>query len=62
MSRPSKTIFPALGFISRIKSLPVVVLPQPDSPTSPIVSPAVTEKLIPSTAWTAPILCLRTTP
>jgi hypothetical protein len=33
---------------------PVVDLPQPDSPTRPTVSPALTVKLTPSTAWTAP--------
>ena len=30
----------------------VTLLPQPDSPTRPIVSPGSTSKLIPSTAWT----------
>ena len=29
---------------------PVVDLPQPDSPTSPSVSPAIIEKLTPATA------------
>jgi hypothetical protein len=33
---------------------PVIVLPQPDSPTSPSVSPARSEKLTPSTARTMP--------
>ena len=32
---------------------PVVVLPQPDSPTRPTVSPPAMSKLIPSTARTA---------
>ena len=32
-----------------------VDLPQPDSPTIPSVSPDLTEKLTPSTAFTAPI-------
>ena len=32
----------------------VTLLPQPDSPTSPSVSPARTEKLTPSTARTTP--------
>ena len=39
MSRPSKTISPAVGSSSRVSSRPVVVLPQPDSPTSAKVSP-----------------------
>ena len=34
MSRPSKTIRPPVGSSSRVSSRPVVVLPQPDSPTS----------------------------
>ncbi len=33
---------------------PVVVLPQPDSPTSDSVSPRMTSNVRPSTAWTAP--------
>ena len=32
-----------------------IVLPQPDSPTTPSVSPASTSKLRPSTAWTVPL-------
>ena len=39
--------------------LPVVVLPQPDSPTRPKVSPALISKLMPSTARTNPD-CRRT--
>ena len=39
MSTPSKTIRPALGSMSRRSSRPTVVLPQPDSPTRPSVSP-----------------------
>src|SRR5205814_1980389 len=35
---------------------PTVVLPQPDSPTSPTVSPACIAKLTPSTAWTVECL------
>ncbi len=49
-SRPSKRICPALGSISRKISRPVVDLPQPDSPTSPSVSPGSSAKLTPSTA------------
>src|SRR5690606_12723813 len=33
---------------------PAVDLPQPDSPTRPSVSPRITSKLTPSTAFTAP--------
>ena len=39
-----------------------VDLPQPDSPTMPSVSPSRTEKLTPSTAFTAPICFLKTIP
>ena len=39
MSWPSKRIVPAVGSMSRSSSRPTVVLPQPDSPTSPRVSP-----------------------
>ena len=39
MSRPSKTILPAVGSTRRTTARPVVVLPQPDSPTRPTVSP-----------------------
>src|ERR1700758_435726 len=41
---------------------PVVVLPQPLSPTSPRVSPRPTVKSIPSTAFTSPTLRLMTIP
>ena len=34
MSWPSKRIVPPVGSRSRVSSRPVVVLPQPDSPTS----------------------------
>ena len=34
MSRPSNSIVPPVGSSSRVISRPVVVLPQPDSPTS----------------------------
>ena len=34
MSRPSNMICPPVGSSSRVSSRPVVVLPQPDSPTS----------------------------
>src|SRR5690606_11213325 len=44
---------PASGSIRRIRSLAVVDLPQPDSPTMPRVSPRRTVKDTSSTAWTA---------
>ena len=34
----------------------VTLLPQPDSPTIPSVSPGSTAKETPSTAWTTPVL------
>jgi len=40
--------------ISRISESAVMVLPQPDSPTIPSVSPGARSKLTPSTARTAP--------
>src|SRR4030095_8877512 len=54
----------ALGGSRRTIVWHVVVLPQPDSPTSPKVSPASTEKLTPSTALTTrvppnPTQCVR---
>ncbi len=62
MSRPSNRICPPVGSSSRVSSRPVVVLPQPDSPTTPSVCPAATEKLTSSTACTAPIFCRMMTP
>ena len=44
--------FPDVGSISRRMQRPVVVLPLPDSPTSPNVSPCSIVKLTPSTART----------
>ena len=54
MSRPSNSTLPPVGSSSRVISRPVVVLPQPDSPTSDSVSPRSTSKSRPSTARTAP--------
>src|SRR5258708_27814588 len=51
---PSKWISPEVGSIRRSTQRPVVDLPQPDSPTSPRVSPRSMWKSIPSTAWTLP--------
>jgi hypothetical protein len=54
MRCPRHAIVPAVGSTSRRIVLPAVDLPQPDSPTSPSVSPAPIAKLIPSTACTFP--------
>ena len=54
MSRPSKMIEPAVGSMRRRMSRPTVVLPHPDSPTRPTVSPRRTTRSTPSTAWTVP--------
>ena len=53
---PSKKISPLVGWSSRRISRPTVVLPQPDSPTSPSVSPGWIEKLTSSTARTTAFL------
>src|SRR5262249_8593199 len=45
---------PAVGSSAARMSFEVVVLPQPDSPTRPRVSPALLVKLTPSTALTQP--------
>src|SRR5690242_9625625 len=50
---PSKRISPEVGSISFMIIRPVVVLPQPDSPTRPTVSPRRMSKVMPSTARTA---------
>src|SRR5215471_13241259 len=54
MSLPERRMLPAVGSISRSIVRPTVDLPQPDSPTSPSVSPASIVKLTPSTANTVP--------
>src|SRR5208283_460022 len=51
-SRPSKNTLPEVGSISRRMSLPSVDFPEPDSPTSPSVSPATISRLTPVTALT----------
>ncbi len=51
---PSNTISPEVGRSSCRMQRPVVVLPQPDSPTSPKVSPFLMAKLTSSTALTWP--------
>ena len=50
MSRPSKRIVPSLGSISRAMSRASVDLPEPLSPTTPMLSPASSVRSTPSTA------------
>jgi hypothetical protein len=59
MSRPSKTILPAVGSSSFMMVRPSVVFPHPDSPTTPSVSPGRIARLTPSTARTWPTVRLR---
>src|SRR5437899_10545354 len=54
MLRPSNSMVPAVGSSAASTSFDVVVLPHPDSPTSPSVSPEPMVKLTPSTALTTP--------
>jgi hypothetical protein len=61
-SAPSNQTSPALGSISRRMQRPVVDLPQPDSPTSPSVSPLPMSKLTPSTACTWSTVRLKNPP
>src|SRR6185436_20625874 len=49
---PSSTMLPRSGLIRRIKSRATVDLPQPDSPTTPRVSPLATDSVRSSTART----------
>ena len=51
-STPSNLTEPAVGSIRRSTQRPVVLLPQPDSPTRPSVSPRSTSKDTPDTACT----------
>jgi hypothetical protein len=50
-SSPSSWTEPEVGSMRRMTDLAVVVLPQPDSPTSDSVSPRATWNDTPSTAW-----------
>ncbi len=54
-STPSKRTDPPVASRSRIIARPIVLLPQPDSPTRPSVSPRRTAKVVPSTALTVPL-------
>ena len=56
---PSSMILPASGFSTPTTSLPSVVLPQPDSPTSPSVSPSSTCSVTSDTALTEATLRLQ---
>src|SRR5262249_5121659 len=60
--RPSNSIVPDVGASAASTSFDVVVLPQPDSPTRPSVSPALIVKLIPSTALTRARLAPKSDP
>ncbi len=51
-SRPSNSMVPAVGSSSRRMVRPAVDFPQPDSPTTPSVSPESRVRLSPSTAFT----------
>ncbi len=62
MSTPSKTMLPPVGSSSLVSNRPVVVFPQPDSPTRPSVWPCDTDRSMPSTACTWPTACRNTTP
>ena len=53
-SRPSNVISPDVGSMRRSSVRPVVVFPQPDSPTTPSVSPRATSNDTSFTACTAP--------
>src|SRR6202023_1803691 len=52
MFSPRNLTSPEVGSMSRSRHRPVVVLPLPDSPTSPNVSPSLIAKLTSSTALT----------
>src|SRR2546427_5202505 len=51
---PPIAIVPAVGCSSPATARKVVVLPQPDGPSSTTISPAATRKLTPSTAGLPP--------
>ncbi len=58
-STPSKRTEPLVASRSRIIARPMVLLPQPDSPTRPSVSPRRTWKVTPSTALTDSLVVLK---
>ena len=56
-SVPSSSTLPATWRMRpsrRMRLFPSVVLPQPDSPARPMISPSAMSKLTPSRAWTSP--------
>ena len=55
MSAPAKRIVPPVASSSLSTARPTVVLPQPDSPTRPSVSPAITWIETSSTAFTVAV-------
>ena len=58
-STPSSSTVPSTYRMrpsSRIRLLPSVVFPQPDSPAMPMISPSATSKLTPSSARTSPFV------
>src|SRR5713101_7813593 len=61
MSIPSTRISPSAIGTSRRMALPSVLLPQPDSPTRPKVSPTARSRLTPLTARTTPAAVLKRT-
>src|SRR5215218_1222752 len=61
MSTPSTTMAPLATGTRRMIALPSVDLPQPDSPTSPSVSPTARSRLTPLTARTTPAAVLKRT-
>ncbi len=62
MSVPSNRMVPDVGSMSRSISRPTVVLPEPDSPTRPSVSPWRISKLTPDTACTLATTLFRIPP
>src|SRR5262245_34908166 len=62
MSLPSNSIRPSVGLYSRRIARPTVDFPQPDSPTSPSVSPRRMSIVTPSTARMLPMCRSRTSP
>ena len=61
-SSPSSAMVPLLACSRPTISRPIVVLPQPDSPTMPNVLPGWIEKLTLATALTSPTLRCSTAP
>ena len=59
MSVPLKMMSPLVGSTSLMIVRPSVVFPQPDSPTTPSVSPRMTVRSTPSTARTWPTVFLK---